>query len=169
MPIAKKVNRLTEELEIHTPAALLKFVESGCVYMSLVKSFPLVPITNQSEHTAAVEVAKKVSEHLNQNEELAVETKKVMMSYLETLSGLIEGYEKKRYPGLGRNVKGVDVLRFLMEEHGLKQTDLAETMGGQSVVSELLAGKRGRELNRKQIETLSRRFHVSPSVFFDRV
>jgi hypothetical protein len=57
---------------------------------------------------------------------------------------------------------GVDVLRFLMEEHGLTQSDLPE-VGLQGVISDILRGKR--ELNVRQIRTLAKRFHVSPAVF----
>ena len=57
-----------------------------------------------------------------------------------------------------------DVLRFLLERHGLRQRDVAAELGGESVVSEVLSGKR--KLNTAQIEQLSRRFRVSPAVFF---
>jgi HTH-type transcriptional regulator/antitoxin HigA len=57
---------------------------------------------------------------------------------------------------------GVDVLRFLMEEHGLTQSDLPE-VGSQGVVSDILRGKR--ELNVRQIRALAKRFHVLPAVF----
>jgi HTH-type transcriptional regulator / antitoxin HigA len=56
------------------------------------------------------------------------------------------------------------VLRFLIEQHGLRQRDLARELGGESVVSEMLSGKR--KLNAVHIEQLSKRFHVSPAVFF---
>jgi HTH-type transcriptional regulator/antitoxin HigA len=56
------------------------------------------------------------------------------------------------------------VLRFLLDRHGLKQRDLAVELGGESVVSEVLSGKR--RLNAAHIEELSKRFHVSPAVFF---
>jgi HTH-type transcriptional regulator/antitoxin HigA len=50
-----------------------------------------------------------------------------------------------------------------MEEHNLKQTDLAEELGGQSIVSAILSGKR--ELNTRQVKALAERFKVSPAVF----
>jgi HTH-type transcriptional regulator/antitoxin HigA len=56
------------------------------------------------------------------------------------------------------------VLRFLLDRHGLKQRDIAADLGGESVVSEVLSGKR--KLNAAHIEQLSRRFNVSPAVFF---
>ena len=45
------------------------------------------------------------------------------------------------------------VLRFLMEQHGLEQSDLSEEIGGQSVVSEILEGKR--EINARQAKALA--------------
>jgi len=57
---------------------------------------------------------------------------------------------------------GIQALRFLMEQHGLKQSDLAE-IGSQGVVSEILAGKR--ELNVGQVRALGERFGVSSATF----
>jgi HTH-type transcriptional regulator/antitoxin HigA len=59
---------------------------------------------------------------------------------------------------------GVEVLKELMEANELRQKDLAEDLGGESIVSLILREKR--QLNRQQIERLSERFHVSPAVFF---
>jgi HTH-type transcriptional regulator / antitoxin HigA len=56
-----------------------------------------------------------------------------------------------------------DVIRQLMMENDIRQSDLPE-IGSQGVVSEILNGKR--ELNTRQIAELSRRFRVSPAVFF---
>ncbi len=57
-----------------------------------------------------------------------------------------------------------EVLKFLLEQHGLKQRDIAADLGGESVVSEVLSGRR--KLNTTHIERLSNRFHVSPEIFF---
>jgi HTH-type transcriptional regulator/antitoxin HigA len=80
----------------------------------------------------------------------------------ELLTLLIEDFESKRY--VLPRAKPVEVLRFLMEQHGLKQKDLADVFGTRSIVSEVLSGKR--KLNREHIRRLSERFHVSPEVFF---
>jgi HTH-type transcriptional regulator / antitoxin HigA len=80
----------------------------------------------------------------------------------ELLTLLIEDFEEKRYP-LPR-AKPVEVVRFLMEQHGLLQKDLVDVFGARSIVSEVLSGKR--ELNKEQIARLSARFHVSPELFF---
>ena len=81
---------------------------------------------------------------------------------IELLALLIERYEEEHY--FVPKASPADVLRFLLDQHGLKQRDIAPDLGGESVVSEVLSGKRS--LNTSHIEKLSRRFHVSPAVFF---
>jgi HTH-type transcriptional regulator/antitoxin HigA len=84
---------------------------------------------------------------------------------IELLTLLIERYEAENYKL--PEASPADVLRFLISQHGLRQRDLAEDLGGESVVSEVLSGKR--RLNAAHIEQLSKRFRVSPSVFFPSV
>ncbi len=80
----------------------------------------------------------------------------------ETIATLIEAFENEHVQMPEGNA--VLVLRLLMEEHGLKQTDMKE-IGSQGVVSEVLGGKR--ILNTTQIKKLAKRFHVTPAVFID--
>lgn len=56
-----------------------------------------------------------------------------------------------------------EVLRFLVDQHGLKQTDLAAEIGGQSVVSDIL--NRRRTINARQAKALGARFGVSAGAF----
>jgi HTH-type transcriptional regulator/antitoxin HigA len=58
----------------------------------------------------------------------------------------------------------VEVLVEWMEANNLKQKDLVPLLGSKSVVSEVLREKR--ELHKHHIERLSKRFRVSPAVFF---
>lgn len=84
-----------------------------------------------------------------------------LFNFLDVLGTMIERYEEDhvKIP----DVSARDMVKFFMEQHDLKQSDLPE-IGTQSVVSEILSGKR--ELNTRQIKALSKRFHVSPAVFF---
>ena len=68
----------------------------------------------------------------------------------------IREYEDRVHPWPDTSTPAT-VLASLMEEHGLKQTDLPE-VGAQSVVSAVLAGKR--QLNLRQVKALARRFAV---------
>jgi HTH-type transcriptional regulator/antitoxin HigA len=51
-----------------------------------------------------------------------------------------------------------------MDQHNLKQKDLTDIFGTPSITSEVLSGKR--ELNKEHIRRLSKRFKVSPELFF---
>ena len=114
----------------------------------------LLTIRNEKEYDTAVK-------HLNELlDEIGTNEKHPLYTLLDTLGTLVHAYEEKHYPI--PDVGGAEILRFLMKEHGLTQSDLPE-VGSQGVVSEILNGKR--ELNVRQIRTLSERFKVSAAVF----
>lgn len=75
---------------------------------------------------------------------------------VELLSDRIREYENRVHPWPDTSTPA-SVLASLMEEHGLKQSDLPE-IGAQSVVSAVLAGKR--KLNLRQVKALANRFAV---------
>jgi len=81
---------------------------------------------------------------------------------IELLTLLIERYESERYPL--PDASPAEVLRFLLDQNGLTQRDIAEELGSETTVSLVLSGKR--QLTRDHIARLSKRFRVSPSVFF---
>lgn len=115
---------------------------------------PLLSIRNEREYNAAVKRLNELLDEIGDNE------KHPLYSLLDTLSTLIEAYEEEYYPI--PDSSGVDVLRYLMDEHGLTQSSLPE-IGSQGVVSEILNGKR--ELNVRQIRKLAERFKISPAAF----
>ena len=119
----------------------------------LVSRFVSVPHT-QEQYENAVKMLDELIDRIGEAENHP------LASLMETLGTLIENYEKQTFPESVADPMGV--LKFLMEEHHLNQADLAE-IGSQGVVSEILNGKR--ELNLRQIKSLSRRFNVSPAVF----
>jgi HTH-type transcriptional regulator/antitoxin HigA len=82
------------------------------------------------------------------------------MGLIDLLGNLIEDYEADRHPLAPAT--GLQALKFLMDQHGLRQVDLPE-IGSQGVVSEVLAGKR--DLNIRQVRALAKRFGVSTSTF----
>jgi HTH-type transcriptional regulator/antitoxin HigA len=83
-----------------------------------------------------------------------------LCAVMETIGKLIANYEDQHVSS--PKSSGIDALKYLMQEHNLKQSNLTE-LGSQGVVSEILSGKR--TLNIEQIKRVSERFHVSPAVF----
>ena len=112
------------------------------------------PIRSERQHEEYLSVLDKLAgkEHPSVEEE----------KYAEVLMTLIEAYEEEHHSI--PDASPVEVLRALMEAHNLRQKDLVPVFGSESIVSEVLHRKR--ELNKGQIEKLSRRFHVSPAAFF---
>jgi HTH-type transcriptional regulator/antitoxin HigA len=115
---------------------------------------PLLSLRNEQEYDRAVERLNRLLDEVGTDEQHPLYT------LLDTLGTLLHAYEEQHHPM--PECSGVDVLRFLMEEHGLTQSDLPE-IGSQGVVSEILRGKR--ELNVRQIRAVAKRFQVSPAVF----
>lgn len=115
---------------------------------------PLLSLRDEQEYDRAVERLNRLLD------EVGIDEQHPLYTLLDTLGTLIHAYEEEHHPI--PDCSGVDVLRFLMDEHGLTQSDLPE-VGSQGVVSEILRGKR--ELNVRQIRALAKRFHVSPGVF----
>lgn len=80
----------------------------------------------------------------------------------DLVSVLIEDYESKHVKEpIGDPISS---LRLLMEEHKLTSRDLPE-LGSFRTVSQILHRKK--KLNLAQIKALSKRFHVSPSIFIE--
>lgn len=84
-----------------------------------------------------------------------------LMGMLEVVTTFVRNYEENNVDIPA--AKPSAVLRFLMEQHDLRQADLAELFGTQSNVSEALNDKR--EINARQAKALAKRFGVSPAVF----
>src|SRR5260370_18962643 len=98
-------------------------------------------------------------EHVHHWELNASRGRPAFSSHLITL---IEAYEEEHHSI--PDASPVEVLRTLMDANGLRQKDLVRIFGSESIVSEVLHKKR--DLNKTHIEKLSKRFHVSPAVFF---
>ena len=124
-------------------------------YTALFKKVPPKVIHTEKENEAYTEILYD----LDRRSKTLTPAEKELA---ELLTLLIEDFEEKRYQLSG--AKPLDVLHFLMDQHGLKQKDLVDVFGAPSIVSEVLSGKR--DLNKDHIKRLSERFNVSPELFF---
>ncbi len=79
---------------------------------------------------------------------------------LDYLAAQVEAYEADHVDIPEAEPK--EVLRFLMEQHGLKQSDLTDC-APQSRISDILAGRR--DISKETAKKLAQRFHVSVDVF----
>lgn len=123
-------------------------------YRRLRTMAPLGTLRTKKEYERAVDMLDAILDRIGEDE------KNPLAELADAMSVFVEKYEDEHAPIPAG--KPAAVLKFLMHEHGLRQSDLPE-IGSQGVVSEVLTGKR--ELNTGQIKRLARRFGVSPAVF----
>lgn len=81
--------------------------------------------------------------------------------WLNVIGERIETYEAQHYP-MPEAASPAELLKHLLEVHGLRQSDLPE-IGSQGVVSEILSVQR--EFNLSQCTALAWRFKLDPANF----
>lgn len=83
---------------------------------------------------------------------------------LEFLSVLVEAYEDEHEP-IDEGGTPQSIVAFMLEQHDLEKSDLAELMGGRARVSEFFAGKR--RLSIGQIRALRDRLGIPADLLID--
>lgn len=123
-------------------------------YRALCEMVPLKSITSESGYAVAVGRLNELLDAggADQNNELA--------GLVDALGQMIHAYEQ-RHRALPEGHPR-DVLRYLMEDRGLTQTDLAD-VASQGTISDILAGRRG--VSKALAKKLASRFGVSVAVF----
>ncbi len=139
----------------------MKPVKVSRAYAELCSHFPLAPVQNDIQMRQANKMISRLMDYLGAepNEAEAAEVSK----YLAVLSDLVSGYENKRFKF--EKAESREILAYLMDSNQLKQSDLENEIGSQSVVSDILSGKRNLNLN--HVKKLANRFKVSPALFID--
>ena len=115
---------------------------------------PLFSIRDEQEYDKAVATLNALIDEVGTNEQ------HLLYELLDTLGTVIHAYEEKHHPI--PECSGVDVLKFLMEEHQLEPSDLS-ALGPPDMVLEILKGER--DLTVTHIHTLAEIFQISPAVF----
>lgn len=89
---------------------------------------------------------------------------------IDIISKAIEKYENKQpmiqdyIAKYNDRPKGISILRVLMDQYGLGVNDFQNEIGSKSYVSMIMNEER--QLNKKHIEKLCKRFKLSPELFF---
>ncbi|MEH2406877.1 helix-turn-helix domain-containing protein [Nostoc sp.] len=123
-------------------------------YTELLTYFPPRPI----KHEEDLEKTQVVVDSLLDKGELTESEE----DYLNLLGILIYEYESKQ--DLVPDIYGVELLKVLITELNLKQKDLVPIFKTESIVSDVLKGKR--KLTVEHIQKLAEFFNLSPAVFF---
>jgi HTH-type transcriptional regulator / antitoxin HigA len=82
---------------------------------------------------------------------------------IQLLERLGDDYDEQRMKSRLDALEPLDLLKHLIEEGGLKQIDLVDCFGSQSIVSAVMAGKR--QIYSGHARRLSRRFGLPLAMF----
>ncbi len=127
-------------------------------YFDLIHAFPLRPIRSEVDFDRAMAVLLKLSKSKPAEELQAGE-----QDYMETLTMLVQRYEKDRRQSVFPKLNPVDRLKFLMKEQAMTVNDLGDVLGSQPNASLILHGKRS--MSKTHILKLAKHFAVSPALF----
>ncbi|ELS05531.1 putative transcription regulator containing HTH domain [Xenococcus sp. PCC 7305] len=122
-------------------------------YLKLLQEFPPRTITNEQQLEATQEVIDRLLDQgeLNQDES----------DYLNVLGVLVWEYEQAHEPM--PDIYGVELLKVLIAERNLRQKDLVPIFKTESIVSDILNGKR--QLTLRHVQELGIFFSLAPSAF----
>ena len=129
----------------------------NAAYLALIGVFPLRPLRSERDYDAAAAVldglAVRPEGSLNVGEQ----------DYFDTLTMLVEAYDREHYTVGAGNGDPLTMLNYLMEESGMTQADLGRLLGNRALASLILNGHR--QLSKSHIRKLADHFKVSPSLF----
>lgn len=114
----------------------------------------LIVIQNDVDHAAAKALVEKLVTSVSPSDH----------AKLRAQARLIEEYERKLWPRKTPAVQ--ELLKYLMDQHGLTRSDLVPLLGSPSRVSEILRGKR--TLSISMVKRLRERFGVSADLLIPR-
>jgi HTH-type transcriptional regulator/antitoxin HigA len=119
-------------------------------------------IRNEADYDRALALIEAILDE-TRGTEAREDASHPLADLLDLLTAAVHEYEAEHHFVPAASPR--EVLRFLMDQHGLTQSDLPE-VGSQSVISEILGGRR--MFNTRQIAALVERFHVGADAFIER-
>lgn len=129
---------------------------SNRTYEQLLAEFPPRPISTDAQYEATVAQI----DALIDKGELTLDEQ----DHLTALGMMVERFEEKREADI--ELRGIALLRALMEEQGLRQRDLVQPIfKTDSIASAVLHGKRG--LTVEHIDKLAVYFQLPHALFFE--
>ena len=81
--------------------------------------------------------------------------------YFEAISTFVEKYEAAHHAIEAENMTPVELIRSLMDENGMSESDLGRLLGDRSLGHRILTGQR--ELSKAHIRILAERFALDAS------
>ncbi len=113
--------------------------------------------SNNKEYMRLEKILDELIDVVRDNE------KHPLATAMQIIGENLEQYDSEHYPDIGSQVSDIDMVKFLMKSHHLRQADLADIFGDQANVSKFLNDERS--LSKSQISRLKKRFGISADFF----
>jgi HTH-type transcriptional regulator/antitoxin HigA len=126
-------------------------------YLALIGAFPLRPLRSDRDYDAAVLVLDTLAVRPEGSLEPGEQ------DYLDTLTMLVEAYDREHYEMAATPGEPLTMLKYLMSESGMTQSGLGRLLGNRALASLILNGHR--QLSKSHIRKLANHFKVSPALF----
>lgn len=117
------------------------------------------PIRAEEDYDRAVAVVNRLATHPEGTLSPADQAR------LDIFSELIMAYDARHYTPHLASATGLELLRFLVQEHGMSESDLGRLLGNRQTGHAILSGERA--LSKKCIRVLSEHFRLPPEAIFD--
>lgn len=137
------------------PRQFLSYADVPKTYRELCELYLPRPVRDDDEDTAATEMMNALAVFQTLNTE--------QRDYFDVLTEFVDAYDKAktvRWP----KVKGLDVLKHLLDEHGLNAAELSRILGASRNLGAMIL-RGDRNLTLSHIRKLSAHFKVSPELF----
>jgi HTH-type transcriptional regulator/antitoxin HigA len=132
----------------------MTFAQIPTDWASLVGLYPLSPIRDNVVYDNVCEIIDAMAgRDLNKDQG----------DFLESLSILIEAYDREHNQICTSRMSPIEALKFLLEENHMTASDLGRLLGHRTLGSPILRGRRN--LTLRHIKILAERFKVSASLF----
>jgi HTH-type transcriptional regulator/antitoxin HigA len=125
-------------------------------YLKLIERFPLRPIRSGVEHGKAVKI---LSDLIGSGSQTRGER-----DYTDALVLLIENYERNHVRFAAARMSPLDLLKYLMKEHGMTAADLGRAMGTTRALASMILNGR-RDISKANAKALGERFALEPGAF----
>ena len=121
-------------------------------YAELVGLFMVRPLHDEVDYHNALAVLDAMAGFdMNPDQE----------DYFEAVATFVEKYEAERHALPDQNLTVVELLRSLLEEHGMSESDLGRLLGDRALGHRILTGER--ELSKTHIRLLAEHFALNPA------
>jgi HTH-type transcriptional regulator / antitoxin HigA len=122
-------------------------------YAELVELFMVRPLRDEVDYHNALAVLDAMAGYeMNSDQE----------DYFEAVATFVEKYEAEHHALGNQDVTPVELLRSLLEEHAMSESDLGRLLGDRSLGYRILTGER--ELSKTHIRILAEHFALNPAV-----